>query len=86
MQNGPLNLPTVKNWISQIQDGGRPPFWKPLNATSLQQFVRFWWNLACWRILAPYSESYFKISIFWKSKMAAAAILKITKIAMAATV
>jgi len=32
MQNGPLYLSDhQKNWISQIQDGGRPPFWKPLN-------------------------------------------------------
>ena len=47
---------------------------------SLRLFDRFWWNLAWWRILAPYIEMTVKISNFWKSKMAAAAILKITKI------
>ena len=32
MQNGPLNRPDrYKIWISQKQDGGRPPFWKPQN-------------------------------------------------------
>ena len=28
---GLLTAQTVKNWISKIQDGGRPPIWKPLN-------------------------------------------------------
>ena len=28
---GFLTTPTVKNWISKIQDGGWPPFWKWLN-------------------------------------------------------
>ena len=45
----------------------------------MQTFDRFWWNLARWRILVPYSV---KILNFWKFKMAAAAILKITKIAI----
>ena len=49
---------------------------------SLQPFDRFWWNLARWRILAPYSGKTIKISNFWKFKMAAAAIWKITKIAI----
>ena len=49
---------------------------------SLRPFDRFWWNLACWRTLAPYRGTSVKISNFWKSKMAAAAILKITKIAI----
>ena len=49
---------------------------------SLQPGDRFWWNLAWWRILAPYRGSSVKISNFWKSKMAAAAILKTTKIAI----
>ena len=35
-----------------------------------------------WRIVAPYSERTVKISNFWKSKMAAATILKIIKIAI----
>ena len=48
----------------------------------MQPFDRFWWNLARWRILVPYSGSTVKILNFWKFKMAAAAILKITKIAI----
>ena len=48
----------------------------------LQPFDRFWWNLARWCILAPYSGKTIKISNFLKFKMAAAAILKITKIAI----
>ena len=52
-------------------------------AIYLQPFDRFWWNLARWRTIAPYSgASTVKILNFWKSKMAAAAILKITKIAI----
>ena len=66
----------------QIQYGERPPFWKPLNRLSLQQFDRFWWNFARWRTSVPYSGSTVKISNFCKSKMEAAAILKITKIAI----
>jgi len=48
----------------------------------MQPFYWFWWNLASWRTLPPYSGLSVKISTFWKSKMAAAAILKITKIAI----
>ena len=48
----------------------------------MQPFDRFWWNLAWWRTLVPYSGSTVKILNFWKFKMAAAAILKITKIAI----
>ena len=60
----------------QIQDGGRPPFWKkPLNrhisATVWPILMRFGTM-----ILYPYSVSTVKISNSWKSKMAAAAILK----------
>jgi len=47
-----------------------------------QLFDRFWWNLAHWRTLAPYSIPTIKTSNFWKFKMVAAAILKITKIAI----
>ena len=28
---GLLTVLAVKNWIFKIEDGGRPPFWKPLN-------------------------------------------------------
>jgi len=43
---------------------------------------RFWWDLVQWRILASYSGFTFKISNFWKSKIASAAILKIRKISI----
>ena len=49
---------------------------------SLQPCVRFWWNLAWWRILAPCRGPSVKISNVWKSKMAASPMLKITKIAI----
>ena len=39
-------------------------------------------KLAWWRILAPYSGPTVKISNYWKTKMAAAAILKTIKIAI----
>ena len=45
-------------------------------AISLQSFDRFWWDLVQWRILPPYSGCAVKISNFWTSKMAAAAIFK----------
>jgi len=42
-------IQTVKNWISKIQDGGRPPFWKPLlRYISTHPIDRFWYQLACW--------------------------------------
>jgi len=64
----------------KIQDGGRPPFKKTLNAISQQPFDQFWWNLVhrcilglpIWR-----SSKNFKIS---KSRWRTAAILKIKKI------
>jgi len=55
---------------------------KPLNATSLQLFDRFWRNLATWQISACYSKPTVKISNFWKFKMAAPVVLKVTKIAI----
>ena len=51
-----------------------------LIAISLQPFDRFWWNLARWRILAPYSGKTIKISNFLKFKMAAATIGKSQKL------
>jgi len=68
----------------QIQDGGRPPFWKKtVKSPYLHNRVTdFWWNLAQWHILASYSGSSVKITNFWKSNIAAADILKITKIAI----
>ena len=45
----------------------------------MQPFDRFWWNLARWRILVPYSGSTVKILNFWKFKMAAADMMEIKK-------
>ena len=84
--------PTLKttkcsSWVvqirpRQIQDGGRPPFWKK----TLNRHI----SAAVWPIfmkfgkLAPYMGQTVKISNFWKSKMdmVPAASLKITKIAI----
>ena len=49
---------------------------------SLQPFAWFWWHFAQWRTLDTYSGSIVTISNFWKSKMAAAAIFTVTKIAI----
>ena len=79
MQNGSLNRPTVKisNFTNpKMGDGGH--FKNRQIAISLQPFGRFWWNLAWCR----YSGQVVKISNFWKFKMVAAAMLKITKIAI----
>ena len=66
------------NRAQQIQGGGRPPFWKktvktPYNGIHLTDFDKI---LSRRLILASYSVSTVKISIFWKFKMAAGAILK----------
>jgi len=64
----------------QIQDGERLPFWKKLLDRHISATVRpILMNLPRWRILAPGSGSNVKILNFWESKMAAVAILKITK-------
>ena len=76
---GLLTAPTVKNFKfhkSKMGDGGH--FKNRHIAISLQPFGRFWWNLA-W---CHYSGQVVKISNFWKFKMVAAAMLKITKIAI----
>jgi len=73
------------NTCPKIQDDGRPPFWKKTLNRHIYAtvFEWFWWNLARWRILVPYYRGQtIKISNFWKFKMAAAAILKITTIAI----
>ena len=65
------------NSAQQIQDGGRPPFWKKLLKHHISATV--------WPILMKFGvvthigllqRIYVKISNFLKSKMAAAAILK----------
>ena len=67
----------------QIQDGGRPPPWKNWKIVISQpRFNRFWPNLARWsisNILTVLTVKNLKLS---KSKMAAAAIFKIRKIAI----
>jgi len=72
---GPSMRPTNPRWWTAA-------ILKTVKLPSLQPFDRFWWNLARWRILSPYNETTVKISNFRKSKMALAAILKITKIAI----
>ena len=86
-----LSIRYVFKWSSwvvpinaqQIQDGGRPPFWKPLNrhisAIVWPIFDEIWHGDAYWLLTA---ERAVKFRIFWKSKTAAASILKITKIAI----
>ena len=54
---------------SKMADGRH--FENRLIAISLQPFERFWWHLARWRMLAPYSGATVKILNFWKFKMAA---------------
>ena len=85
-QKAPSTIRVWSNFApnkSKMADGHH--FEKPLNCYIFPQpFNQLWWNLEQWRILAPYSGSTIKISNFWKSKMAAAAILKITKIAISA--
>ena len=79
-----LALRTLRNVqkinFQKIQYGGRLPFWKTLNAISLQLFHQFWWNLVWWCILALstwWETKNFKIL---KSKIAEATILKIEKL------
>ena len=83
MQNRSLHRPDgIKIWISKIQDGGRPPFWKPLNRHISANVWPILMKFGSWRRLAPYGGQTVKISNFSKTKMAVAAILKITKIAI----
>jgi len=73
----PLTTPTIKKLEfhkSKMADGGH--FENVKIAISLQPLGRFWRNLSRWRTLAPYSGCTVTISNFWKSKMAATAILK----------
>ena len=83
-QKAPSTIRVWSNFApnkSKMADGHH--FVKPLNCYMFPQpFNQLWWNLEQWRILAPYSGSTIKISNFWKSKMAAGAILTVTKIAI----
>ena len=81
---GILTAPIVKTFeFHEFKMADGRHFKNRYIAISLQPFDWFWWNLAWWRILAPYSGMVVKISIFLKKfKMAAAAMLKITKIAI----
>jgi len=70
----------VQSPTQQIQDGGRPPSWK--NRISPQRFDRFRPNLARRHSSTLLSHPTVTNLKFWKSKMAAAAILKNLKIAI----
>jgi len=80
MQNGSLNRSTVKKFEfhkSKMADICHSENRKI--AISMQPYDRFWWNLAQWHILAPYRGIVRKITIFWKSNMAAAPCWKSQK-------
>ena len=73
---GPNSRPTNPRWRTAA-------ILKTVKSSYLcNRLSDFYEILAQWRILAPYSGSTVKIVKFWKVKMAAAAILKITKIAI----
>jgi len=73
---GSLNRFDQKNWISKIQHGRRPPFWKPQNCHISD---RFWFNLAlrCMLVLSAWRKVHFflifnnliwQIAAGWESK------------------
>ena len=64
--------------LLKIQDGGRPTFWKLLNAISQQLFDRFCWNLVRWCTLGHPIWRSTKISKFQNPSWRTAAILKIS--------
>jgi len=71
----------VQTHAQQIQDGGRPPYWKNRKIViSPPRFDRFRPNLARRRSSTLLSRSIVKKFKLQKSKMAAAAILKIEKL------
>ena len=81
-------MPFVGGSLTRItnQDGGRPPSWKNRKIVISQpRFERFWRNLARWCSLTLLTVPTVKNLKFqkFKSKMAAAAILKNRKIAIA---
>ena len=67
---GPNRRPTNLRWRTAAI------LKKPLHRHISATVDRFWWILVQWRTVASYSGSIVTISNFWKSKMAAAAILK----------
>ena len=72
-----LTVPTVKNWNFKHSRWRRPLSWKI--AISRPRFNRYWRNLARWCISNILTVLTVKNLKFYKSKMAAAAILKIVK-------
>ena len=61
----------------QIQDGGRPSYWKNRKIViSRPRFDQFWRHLAWWCISNLFTVPTVKNLKFQKSKMAAAAVLK----------
>jgi len=73
---GPNTPPTNPRWRTAAIK--KYPLNRHISATVWPILMKFGMS----RILAPYSGPCVKISNFWKSKTAAAAILKITKIAI----
>ena len=71
----------IQSCAQQIQDGGRPPFWKSIKSSYLcTATVRpILMKFGTMTYIGPYNSSAIKISNFWKFKMVAATVLKITK-------
>ena len=70
--------------ILKIQDGERPPFWKPWNAVSPQSLDQFWWFWsadACWHHSTGLTTEY-SIWNFENPRWRRATILKMKKIAI----
>ena len=65
---GLLTAPTVKRIrISQIQDGGRPPFWEPLYRPILTTFWLIFIKFGMEMNVGPQSLAKFRIFNFWQS-------------------
>ena len=61
---GLLTAPIIKKFELKKQDSGRSPFLEPLHRYISATIDRLWWNLARWRILAPYNGLTVKFRIF----------------------
>jgi len=77
-QNGMSTRPTwQKLQTFEIQDGGRPPFWRSLNRHISVKILRLWWNFLHYSRYWTRWQSRNQKLKFLKFKIATAAILKI---------
>jgi len=60
-------LQVIPKFAPQIQDGGRPTFWKTLNVIFLQPFDWFQWHLVWW---CTFNHNIYKNFKIWNPKMA----------------